>query len=367
MPQGVHPRFLYEGRENCLFVEPLDGEGPPLFHKSIVDVKQSPLWVATNKPSCLLRRGGELPEGAYLLACFPEGSWLPNRLTQGSFPFAVSAERDRGRLLLLADHSVFINEMILRELVNGDNNNLTFATKVVDWLREGKRDRVLFVEDGEIQTEFNVILNQKPQPLRKLQQAFVQTADEELVNFQKTHRAQNTLNEELVRGVGEVSGEQLFHGGGQENFYLLLVLLAAGAAVLYGFVRLVRASHRVEAGVPLLATAVGRHRPGVSTLAMRQRHALVENDLREFARTLAREWFEEVPGYPGPEWERPPRVDVEGGFLRRLSLRRQVRALWRLAHDDALPALTQWAFRRLAADADRLRQARERGELHLEW
>src|SRR5262249_14032011 len=161
----------------------------------------------------------------------------------------------------------------------------------IDWLRTGgdsQRDRVLFVEDGEIQTEFNVILNRKARPLRDMQRAFVETANEFIIEFQEKHKEENTLNEGLVQGVGQVSGQEQLPVGAQDNLCLLLVLLAAGVAVLYGLARLARASHRVEAGVPLLATAVGRHRPGVSTLDMRQRHALVENDLRDFARTLSR-------------------------------------------------------------------------------
>src|SRR5262249_40767079 len=63
----------------------------------------------------------------------------------------------QGRVLFMADHSVFINNMMLQE----DLGNIDFTYNCLDWLREnGKlsRDRILFCDDSVIQKTFDVPL-----------------------------------------------------------------------------------------------------------------------------------------------------------------------------------------------------------------
>ena len=110
--------------------------------------------LATNRPSYLwpapllpdAQRVAEFPKGCRY--DFPTG---PDYLTHRQRPlsFAISREFDNGgRLLLLADHSIFINEMMLPS----DNGNVEFTYNCLEWLRRGPevRNQVLFVDEGRI-------------------------------------------------------------------------------------------------------------------------------------------------------------------------------------------------------------------------
>ena len=71
--------------------------------------------------------------------------------------FAVGGTRKKGRFLILADPTVFNNRMILAE----DNANKEFIHTCMDWLQgsvdaPNKKIFCLFVEDGEIKTNFDL-------------------------------------------------------------------------------------------------------------------------------------------------------------------------------------------------------------------
>ena len=77
-----------------------------------------------------------------------------------------------GRVLVLADHSIFINEMMLPS----DNGNVEFTYNCLEWLRGDPKDgrnQVLFVEDGTINSRFEVPLKEVP--------------DELLLNYLRNH------------------------------------------------------------------------------------------------------------------------------------------------------------------------------------
>src|SRR5262249_7474699 len=126
---------VYQGVSDCLVVEPREG-GPPLFW---APQGNRPLRVATNRPSFLYpTRRGPLPEGAAVLAEFPRGCYYGRNLgylQKGAptNPFAAAATHGKGRLLLLADHSIFINDMMQQE----DNQNVEFAATALNWLKAG--------------------------------------------------------------------------------------------------------------------------------------------------------------------------------------------------------------------------------------
>ena len=71
--------------------------------------------------------------------------------------FAVGGAVEHGRLLVLADQSIFINAMMMPE----DNQNVEFAWSCIDFLRDSgdrRREAVLFVEEGTI----NIPLKEPP-------------------------------------------------------------------------------------------------------------------------------------------------------------------------------------------------------------
>ncbi len=138
--------------------------------------------VATNAPS-YLRRAPEEDGGPLLpkLAALPfrshqEDDANPGLLALTATPlFAVGGDVGdaHGRVLVMADHSVFINEMMLQQ----DNGNVEFAYNCVKWLagdEAERRTKVLFVEDGRINARFEVPLKEMPDELaNKLLDFFV--------------------------------------------------------------------------------------------------------------------------------------------------------------------------------------------------
>src|SRR5262249_13925433 len=105
--------------------------------------------VATNKPSYLEWKNRPFNPIATILS--PAGSFnlaLGTLKVNYANQLLVGASREypqtHGRLLVLADHSLFIDMM-----VQPDNNNLDFAFGVVRWLMEdGKRTTVLMYDNG---------------------------------------------------------------------------------------------------------------------------------------------------------------------------------------------------------------------------
>src|SRR5262249_30043110 len=117
--------------------------------------------VATNDPSALIQGG--LPDGIERLATLPmlcqtTGDFWNMRVRRPLF--MVGGELGEGRVLVLADHSIFINEMMLPN----DNENVEFTIACVRWLRgdttskRGRRTKVLFVEEGQVQTKLEIPL-----------------------------------------------------------------------------------------------------------------------------------------------------------------------------------------------------------------
>jgi hypothetical protein len=99
---------------------------------------------------------------------FHDAAWYSERVSV-NFPaelpvnFAQIHQGRRQRILILADHSVFLNSMMLQD----NNDNARFAAQTVRWLTEdGKRRRVLFLVDGLPERRFMVSPAEIPDPTR---------------------------------------------------------------------------------------------------------------------------------------------------------------------------------------------------------
>ncbi|GIW82811.1 MAG: hypothetical protein KatS3mg105_4618 [Gemmatales bacterium] len=112
------------------------------------------LPIACNRPSSLQPT---IRFGASSVATFPPSCWQENR--SPSFAVVSRLFHPRSRLLILSDHSVFINAMMMQD----DNANFTFAFNCIHWLSEGgKRKKVLFVDEGTVWTDFEVASTEIP-------------------------------------------------------------------------------------------------------------------------------------------------------------------------------------------------------------
>jgi hypothetical protein len=337
------------------FVQLQRGADPDLF-RGLAGEGSAGSLVATNAPSYLepapnLFAPSRLAPLAWLPPlCGPEGAIIPDRLL-----FAVGGDvgDNCGRVLFLADHSVFINEMMVQQ----DNGNVEFSYNCLKYLVDrpgGPRTKVLFVEDGYVNTKFEVPLKEVPDELANRMLDFL------LKHFADAEKATPAL-ERYLQSVDERNG---FNGAVLSGFrgmcvspYGLLRVLAftaAAAVVIYGCYKIGwKARHRSDLQGPLLASALHRLAPAGSVTDQR-RQALVRGDnLWEPARHLARQCLASVGA---PQGAGPPPVAVRGGWLRRWALAGRVKRLWRLAYGPPVRVpLGEW--RRVLRDVRELKAA----------
>jgi len=357
----VNPKAVYRGQPECVIVSPTK-EGKPLFVGRTAS-QPDEVGLATNRPSYLWN--SDLPEHVRRVAEFPIGCRYdyptgPRYLfpTDKPPPFAVRSEFGNGRLLLLADHSIFINEMMLKS----DNGNVDFTYNAIEWLKgdNKERNRVLFVSDGKIETRLDIPIREEPVSLLDVQAGLIQDANEKLKEFEAKQPWGNA-NAETVRTISRYTSRPELGGARGFGFYRLLIVLGVLGVSFYGLVRLRRASFHPEPHVPLFAAAASRHAPSASALNQRYRHAVQEDNLGDYAHMLAQEWLGAVHRGEGP-----PRVIVGGGWWHRRSLRNLVGRIWRLAQADVPERMSQGEFRGFLADLERLRSALAGGDLRLE-
>jgi hypothetical protein len=357
------PGTCYRGLDYCPLLRPAAGARPALFRDPRPRQGENPaLQVATNAPSYLHRHGAPAGE-IETLANLPSRMWTldfpRNRYIIG-LPFAVGGERGPGKVLVLADHSIFINEMMLPQ----DNGNVEFTYNCLDWLRgkaDGRRTKVLFVEDGRVRTDFDVPLKsvpidpaQLPGLLYANRNELAVGVEQELVRLEN----RNAHNEGLM---GFLSDRGLTPDLLEQYAVVLFSVLLVGYA---GYRLLSRGRHRAEPAVLPLVRAVALHVPAAPLLEQRRQALVRGGNVWEAARGLARQWFASAGG-PSPP-PRPPRVVVEGGRWEQWMMRRRVRRLWRLAYDPSPVRVSLRALRRLFGELEELSVALANGSLRLE-
>ncbi len=357
LPGGGEGAF--RGMPECPYVEPRGGAGPALFEPGLAAGRNQPAkLIASNLPSYLRVSRRELPVLAALPAACTDGR-LPPRNTP--WPFAAGGDFGRGRVLVMADHSVFINEMMLQT----DNDNIGFAYRCADWLlaRPGepraRRDQVLYFEDGAVQAQFDIPLKNLPAPPLPPPATLIGLLDEWLHATEEEGTFAEMEEDDVANGaVADLMDSlPLWEGARPEwKLWTLVVIVASAALGLYGFVRLGTFRHRAEAGGPLLSALLEKQAPAGPLLAQRQEALLRDGNLWEAARGLARQLFASAGASPeaGPA---PPAIEVRGPWWRRWQARRRWRELWRLARSARPVRVSPRGFTRLAARVRALRAA----------
>ncbi len=370
------PSICYHKKAFCPILVPATGERPDLFRRPLPVGTSGALSVAANAPSCLevsvpggrVRPLAWLPADAVAELNFrgrppwpPKKGMILEDLRQKVFGggavgkgplFAVGGNVGEGRVLVLADHSVFINEMMLPD----DINNLEFAANCLQWLRDGnkRRTRALFVEDGTIHPDFTVPLKDGPGlPPGAIRQGMM-ILEETLAKLE----GHGTLDAILLDRLG---ANRL---GGIDGLVRRALEILTVVLLVYFVYRVgIRGRFRLDSAVPLLAHEVARHRPAAPLLELRYRSALAAGNLWETAHGLARQW---VASLPVAGDATPPRVVVRGGWRQRFGLRRRFRRLWRLAHDTVPVRVRPRRLRGLLRDLDEVKTALAEGRLVLQ-
>jgi hypothetical protein len=318
---GPNNDKIYRDKPFCPFLMPIPDAEPDLFRGPRFDPTARLLHVATNVPTLLLPTRPRLPEGIHPLAMLPPGSslepppgsgpglrnpgWLrlrsflarvfPERGKVGPL-FAVGGNRGKGRILVLADHSIFINQMMLP----GDTDNVEFTYNALEWLHEKRRTRVLLVQDGVIRTDLDVPLREVALP----QEAVAAAADKLLADLERRDAFNRKIWQWLLGRAGN-STDRIARW--VLEALTLLVLAYAGYRIL------VRGRHRLDTAVPLLAHAAAGHAAAVPLLQQRFEAAHQAGNLWETAHHLARQYFAAVARPPPAAGRRPSPSAAAGG------------------------------------------------------
>jgi hypothetical protein len=389
---------VYSNSPYCPFVKPVEGSKilgslaafiglggkPDLFHRYPYP-NQLPLQVATNAPSYLKLTRSWLPFGIQRLARLPpvcqDENSAPNELTSSGKHsvvdekgplFAAGGTVGKGRILVLADHSIFINRMILPR----DNGNLEFAANCLRWLRggistpmesfhalnsanalqqfAGQRNKVLFWDDGYICTNFEVPLKTMPAPPSLASEpAIVAAIDKTIAKLEEN----DSFNRALLDQIDDLPG-------GWERVVRTAVYLLTLAALLFlGYRFLWRTRHRPELAVPLLSKALHEHEPKASLLDQRRRALLRSGNVWEMGHRLARECFESA-GVSLAD-AAPRAAMARGSRWQRWRVNRRVARLWRLAQDGFPKPLSPGALQRRLREIDELKSALMDGSIVL--
>jgi hypothetical protein len=357
-------KFAYKEAADCVFVQPA-GKNVPLFEN--LSVTDNPSRVVTNRPGYLAPAPNcKLP----LLATFPRGCWaldpvivlaripvgrrewlLRERYQNRILPFAVGGEWGPGRILILSDHSVFINAMMWQP----DIENFDFTYNCVNWLTEGgRRTQVLFLEEGQVQKTFQIPLKEPPLPPLPPLKAIVETMDKGLGDLER----ENAFNQAIHQAVTSITGPG-------EKWVQAVVLMSTAMLALFGLARLSQSRYRPEK-IPLPAGSdLGRMPAAASLFEQRRQAMLRERNLWESARALAQQGLESALG-PQLRANSPPSMDAAlplelgergGSWWRRWRLRRRFNRLWQLAYGAEPVRVSPRQLRRLHREIEQMKTA----------
>ena len=308
--------------------------------------------VVTNRPSFLNTRALNLQ----VFALLPSGCSVENEVrTRDPLPFAVSGEVGKGRILVLADHSIFINQMLWLE----DTQNLDFADACLDWLVESKRTEALFFEEGKIQTRFDLQLNDLPPPTLPPVEDILRSVNRGLVGLED----ENRFNQVIANVLEKIASPRFSR--------VLLIALTVGLG-LVGLSRLSLARHRTEPALPHLRKALTEQVTSAPIVEQRAGAMARHGSYYEPARALARQFYESIGDFEfpsiGPNEDnaaKGPALRPQGSLWQRLRTRLRLRRLWRLASTDEPVRVSRRRLLRLARDIDRLNADLSSGRLEV--
>jgi hypothetical protein len=287
--------------------------------------------IVANRPSFLTMARGAPPTLAWL----PPGCRSGQTTYVRALPFAAGGMLGQGRLLVLADHSVFVNGLMLAP----NTGNFEFAYQTIQWLREGGRDRALYLDEGQIVSDFSVPLQTLPDlpisPVELGNHLIAAMEDDDL------------FNRVLLENV---SLDRIKKG------WLLTLTVALAALAFYRFLH---AGQSTDTRVPLLSTNLASVDGDESHLAARAEDRVASGDYSGVAADLARAALEDV----GLRYlEMDPTLRIFGGRWIKHAWMRSIERLARIARGPRR-AMTRRQFARVAADAKTIRDAAHAGIL----
>jgi hypothetical protein len=301
---------------------------------SIFKAKPDEAGVATNLPSYL-----HLPRSRLnVIARLPPHCRIGTTPFTRPLAFAAGGDWGSGRILVLADHSIFINEMLWLP----DTQNLDFADACLDWLAQNKRTEALFYDEGSLQSHFDVPLKDLPAPPLPPVEEMLKSINHGLVGLEE----ENRFNDVIANMLDRLSSHRVTR--------LLVIALTVGLGIA-ALSQLSLRRYRTEGGLAHRESPASE--PATATPVLQQRHRAISQNgnYYEPAQALARQFFDSAlpPGEPGGE-DLHPDLYAGASWWERWRAGIRWRRLWQLAYDDKPRRVSRRRLIALARDIDRL-------------
>lgn len=337
------PDAAYQGRDAC----PILSLNPsarllPMFGSLVEGVEA----IVLNRSGWIVGK----PARWFELAWLPQGTRMDGTIVDPP-PAAVAAWlQGNGRALVIADQSLFMNEMIL------ELDNLVFARNVVDWLshsREPARTKVLFLDHGQAPTEWveKAFLTgnfAEPPTLDDL----LTLANAMAVGLED----ENAFNDMIVREQNRLSPIP----------FRQVILLAGTSALLLMLAWSLHSSRSPrEPRIPLT-----RNNPA-PPLDQRRQAVTELDDFADPARRLAEEFFlrATMPGtFSREDWRlEHPTIEFLGDSWLRWRVQRRIQRLWLLAMGENRRPIRRHRFIEIRDQVAALEEMRQKGTISLRF
>jgi hypothetical protein len=336
-PLIVYPKFAYEGLTDCPIIADFNSVHR-LFRgvSRLVANRSGTLSLADSQ--CAVLASARIREDAPLL------------------PIVAARQSSESRLLLLSDHSLFVNEMMSHQ------DNAQFVLNCIDWLRQPtRRSKLIFVVDGQPQPPFGLGSRLPPEALKQLLDAALKNlpsvappvSDESVRVF--VNQLLTSLEDKDAFNIPLVDRPRGMHSAIVRRFAIVLAAITITSLFLVG---LVLGHERPRAVPPTKKRWWRRSAPAPAPL---------EDDYGRWLRVLSREVFDRYrPTAIGAGLDpRCPPLLIKLPLLSRMSVRRQTNWLWRWAFGGATKKLGRRRFHRWFARLQALERLLESQRLRL--
>jgi hypothetical protein len=343
----------HRDEKSCPYIVPIDDGGEGTLRRVFRGLRR----VATNSPSYISVSGwgGNIKTA---LARFPRDCETRREILPADALFAVGGEGpdlnndNPYRLLVMADHSIFINQMLLEP----QTDNLELTYRVIEFLQgpDKKRKRCIFFEDGRQIETFDDLrqayAKQNPMPLPQVNLMAMQEKLTDLGNAIVDRLQINNAHNNLILGSDRNSSLTIIAR--------FLLILAAVTACFFLIRRLWQSRKPSDIPPPPAVAAASTGPPGV--FDRRQKELLRRDNLLEPVRDLVRDFFASI-GIHAEPGDRMPKIVIADVVRKPDSLRMAVKDFWILAYGPP-HALSINRWRELEPFFERLQKAHAEGK-----
>ncbi|MFL5244997.1 MAG: hypothetical protein ACJ8FY_23080 [Gemmataceae bacterium] len=254
---------------------------------------------------------------------------------------AVGGPYGKGKILILADHSIFINNMMQLD----DDSNMEFALRCVNWLQgdQAERSELLFMENGQAKS-LDIQLKRLPtlHPFMKLDMA-------QAVNQLLANAEEENIFDLILQGLMPRSW----------SMQTFRVILLTGFLLSFSLVSLGLARYRRDGSQTLLSKALTQTASTSGILDQRQKALIKSGNWWEAARALGLRFFDEAE----LRGSSLPASHVTGSLWQQWRSRRRLWGLWKLAHAESPRRISPRQYRALRHVVNQMKADLARGSL----